>query len=175
MQHDRKHACPSCGTGRDGTHSDWCEYKECPWCSREHRQGQCETDCYKRRSGATELDRTKHIEKATVAEVAAPAKIVYSLSYGRILRGTEGCKRLGQVIAFVPSRDTKGTSSDNFDSSEQAVDAWLSHMRGKFASVEEITQYGWRYWGLVYRCTDRRSRVILYSVMVDEQNSSAKI
>ena len=172
MQQDGERYCPGCGVGRDEAHRDWCEYHECPWCSREHFQGQCVTDRFRRRSGAATLIETEAAEKAPPSKVhASPTAPSYSLSYGRILSGVEGCRRLGTVEMFAPLSGTGTESAGVFASPEQAVEAWLSHMRSKAADVEDITRLGWRGWGLVFRCADARGRIRLFSVMVDEQMS----
>ena len=173
MQANRNHSCPSCGAARDTAHSDWCEYVECPWCSREHRQGQCETDRHKRRTRTPVPDTIEEIEKAaTDAVVDLQPDPTYILSYARILRGSEGCRRLG-TVEMLFAKD--GRNWATFDSPENAVDSWHSYMDDKGMKIEDITYLGWRGWGLVYRVTDRRDRVSLFSVMVDEANSSAEI
>ena len=172
MLNNRKFCCPSCGVGHDEAHADWCEYKECPWCSREHLQGQCATDRYKRKSKAatpTEGEAAEEVPTNEVGHSLSPPE--YTLAYGRILRGTEGCRRLGTVEVFAPLSGTGTESAGVFASPEQAVEAWLSHMRSKAADVEDITRLGWRGWGLVFRCADARGRIRLFSVMVDEQMS----
>lgn len=169
MLNNRNFCCSSCGAGHDQAHADWCEYRECPWCSREHLQGQCATDRYRRKSKAATPAEAEAVEKAPpskVVEFSIPPK--YTLSYGRILRGAEGCRRLGTVEMFAPEDGQGAKGASHFASPEEAVEAWLSHMRGKFADVEDITRLGWHGWGLVFRCTDARGRIRLFSVMVDE-------
>lgn len=166
MQQDGERYCPGCGAGRDEAHADWCEYKECPWCSREHLQGQCATDRSRRRSGTASPSETKSAEKAS------PSKILVTNSTLILPLLRENPSRRGGLSSARHGRDVRaakrhGTErADVFASPEQSVDAWLSHMRGKFADVEYITRLGWRGWGLVFRCTDARGGIRLYSVMV---------
>ena len=169
MRQDRKFCCPGCGVGRDEAHADWCEYRECPWCSKEHLQGQCATDRYGRRSRTATATETESVEKAPQSKVVQiPNPPEYTLSFGRILPGAEDCRRLGTVELFALPSGMGAESVGVFASTEQSVDAWLSHMRGKFADVEDITHLGWRGWGLVFRCTDARGGIRLFSVMVDD-------
>ena len=173
MQNYKITSCPSCGAARDTAHANWCEYIECPWCSREHRQGQCETDRHKRRTQVTGPDKTEGTEKAVTDAVAdlQPGP-TYTLSYAKMLREIQGCRRMG-AVRMLFAKD--GRNWATFDSPENAVKSWLSDMDGKGMEIEDITHLGWCGWGLVYRVTNQQGRVSLYSVMVDEANSSAEI